>query len=99
MEVSKKNSVKNLAEVFGVVAFFIAIITLALINFNILANMPLNSNLLFFSPIFGLFFGLLSLMTPKNNKVFSIWSISLCTFLILFNLLMFGLSWSISPAI
>lgn len=96
MAISKRHRV---ADFFGFGAFLVAIVNLILINFIILTNTSGSSAFMFYSPAYGVVFGMMSLLFKRRRNVLAMWGLFLCLFLIVFQFLMFGLSWTINPRI
>ncbi|MFK3936159.1 hypothetical protein ACI2JA_01430 [Alkalihalobacillus sp. NPDC078783] len=96
MVTSKRHRV---ADVLGFGAFLVAIVNLILINFVVLTSTSGGSTFMFYSPVYGLVLGMVSLLFKRRRNVFAMWGMFLCLFLIVFTFLMFGLSWTINPRI
>ncbi|MFJ5716715.1 hypothetical protein [Neobacillus sp. NPDC093127] len=96
--IKKKGGGRRLPTISGFLSFLIALISLAGLNVALLMKVPVFPGIFIVQlPIVGFFLGLFGLITRRRSRLYAIWGLSLCSFLLLFTLLMIIVSLVINP--
>lgn len=95
--IKKKGGGRRLPTISGFLSFLIALISLAGLNVALLIkNSGFPGVFIIQLPILGFFLGVTGLFTWRRSRLFAIWGLSLCIFLLIFTFLMVISSLSIN---
>jgi len=95
--INKKGGNRHLPTISGFLSFLIALIALAGLNVALLIKEKVFPGVFIVQlPILGFFLGVIGLFTRSRSRLYAIWGLSLCIFLLIFTLLMVVSSLSIN---
>lgn len=95
--IKKKAGGRRLPTISGFLSFLIALISLAGLNVALLIKNSVFPGVFIIQlPILGFFLGVIGLFTRRRSRLFAIWGLSLCIFLLIFTFLMVISSLSIN---
>lgn len=94
MNNQNKGKQRKLPTISGFLSFLTALIALAGVNITLLIEIDDFPKLFLVDlPIVGFFLGLLGLITTKRSRLFALWGIGISLFILIFTVLMIGLTW------
>lgn len=99
LEIEKKRKwTFGFSTITGWLSFLTALVALAGLNIALLLDSDeFPDFFLIRLPLIGLALGVLGLITKNRSKLYALWGIGLCLFILIFTFLMVGLAWSINP--